>query len=139
MTRQVSAIPVWSDANTPSPELLIQETEHLHFAPSTIERAIGRLKAQQADYLEHLERQFARPTPARQPTPAASKIRQHRQVPATPAEPVLIRSVRPAELGQDDVHPLAWADALRRAEGDVRRLKVVSHSSVVVLNHPCEG
>ncbi len=48
--------------------------------------------------------------------------------PPTHPGPQPVQSVRP--------HPSAWAEALRLAEGDVRRLRVLSATEVLVLNYP---
>jgi hypothetical protein len=134
VTRSATAVPIWADANMPSPELLIKETEHLHFAPTTIERAIARLKAEQQQRLEEIETAYAlpaRPRPVR-PRPAlAPRPAQPRQ------EPSPAPAVRPSVDVLAGVHPLVRADVLKRSGGDLRRVRVLSATRVLVLNRPC--
>jgi hypothetical protein len=46
----------------------------------------------------------------------------------TAAEPQPIRRIRP--------HPDVWAEGLRIAGGDPRRLRVLSEHEILVTNHP---
>jgi hypothetical protein len=58
--------------------------------------------------------------------------------PAESPEPVVTPAVRPSAEVLSGVHPAIAADVLRRAQGDVRRLRVLSPTRVLVMNRPCE-
>lgn len=134
MTRAVAAVPIWSDDNMPSPELLIKETEYLHFAPTTIERAINRLKAEQRQRLEEIETAYALPARRRPVSrPVLAVPREQQAALATALAP----AVRPSVSVLAGVHPLVRADVLKRSQGDLRRVRVLSPTRVLVLNRPC--
>jgi hypothetical protein len=135
MPKSVTVTPLWSDAVMPDPRLLLRETEHLHLAPASIERAIGRLKDEQAERLEQLERELGkvRIRPTTRVRPAGPRpVRRPR-----PQQPV----AHPIAAAVDvlaGIHPLMRADVLKRCGGDLRRLKVLGPDKVVVLNRPCD-
>jgi len=145
MTRHVTVAPLWPNA-VPDPRLNLGKLATL--SPSTTERIIGEMKKDQYAYLERLEQTAV---PQRRPvtTTVSRQGKMHLSFPvqtttaAAPAErpersePVTAEAVRPSEDVLAGVHPAVAADVLRRAEGDVRRLRVLGPNSVVVLNRPC--
>lgn len=133
MTKTVTAVPLGSDALAPDFRLNLRETEFVRLAPSTIEKTIGQLKAEQAEYLRQLEHKF-NPVPPAMTRPRPVLTRR----PARPrVQPPLTRAVRSLDALLADVHPAVAADVVRRSGGDVRRVVVHSPTRVTVLNQPC--
>jgi hypothetical protein len=143
MSRQVLARPLWSDA----PDLRLTLGRFARMSESTIEREIGRLKAEQDAYLQRLDQRrqikvrpggtvFDQPAVRRRPTPTPQPpvVTTRRQ---TRPQPATVRAVWPVRDALAGVHPVVRADALRRADGDVRRLRVLGPDRVLVLNQPC--
>lgn len=136
MSRQVLAKPLWSDA----PDLRLTLGRFAHLSESTIEREIGKFKAEQDAYLQRLDQ--AKPAAFVKVRPGGTifdqpAVRRRRRTRPSP-EPVTVRAVRPVRDVLAGVHPLVRADALRRAGGDVRRIRVLGPDRVLVLNRPCE-
>jgi hypothetical protein len=152
MARHVTAAPLWPKAE-PDPRLNLGKLAQL--SPSTTERIIGDMKADQSAYLQRIDQERFHTVPAarhsRKPTtvigrnghmhlgfPQAGPAVAQAAAPA-PAqpEPVITPAVRPSEDVLADVHPLVRADVLRRCAGDLRRVEVRSPTQVIVHNRPC--
>lgn len=150
MPRHVNVKPLWSRVD-PDPRLDVGKLAHL--APTTTEHIIEEMKADQRVYLERellgqkpVRRSHPpvfKPVPMPPPAPVHTEIREPIAVGMTATatavqpEPVPTPAVRPLDEVLAGLHPLLRADTLRRCEGDLRRVEVLSPTRVRVRNRPC--
>lgn len=136
MTKSVTVAPLWGRTD-PDPRLDVGKLAHL--APGTTERIIGEMKADQRERIEELERQF-NPTPLvmdrhrRLPRPVRTHPSQVATAAPAAAAVAIAPAICPAPDILDGVHPLVRADVLRRAQGDLSRVRVLGPNRVLVLN-----
>lgn len=129
MSRRPHVAPLWSDA--PSDLAALKLSDHVHLAEPTIERAIGQLLTEQEQYLARLELPTVRRRPTYRPAGNFTGVAARRP---TGTEPVLARHTEPAADFWAGVHPRAKAHALKLADGDVGRCRILGPNQVKVLN-----